>query len=425
MTMATDKLTDKGVQGFKPKKKSYKKSDGGGMYLLVMPNGSKLWQMGYRFGGRQRTLTIKGGYPEVSLADARVKRDEARALLRKGIDPHAAHMNAQEKAQPDAEEKVAAKTFGAWADEWLAKQTADGDSAKTITGKTNRVRILKATFGTMAISDISRAEVLAFLRELEQKGQLETRDRARSDGQKICAYADDAEDGGLNPFRPFDPEKLVEKKATPRPALTKAADVTKLFKAMAQDLTGLTEVVGLALRFLSLTAVWPGEIISAEWADIDLDAALWTIPASKTKMRREHVVPLSRQAAALLCRMHVMTGEGRLVFCTMRETPLAATTLNARLRFLKYDTARDHCAHGFRSTFSTLLNRECDKNDNKLWDSDLIELQLAHIEEASVKAIYNRTGPTSLIGARAKMMQHWADRIDAMVASGKVVSMVA
>ena len=159
--------------------------------------------------------------------------------------------------------------------------------------------------------------------------------------------------------------------------------------------------------------VRPGEIANAEWDEIDLDAARWTIPAEKMKMKHEHVVPLSRQAVALLRQVHALTGHRRFVFSCSQDKPISDNTLNKRLRDLGYDTAEDHCAHGFRTTFSTLSNADCDRDENKMWDSDVIELQLAHLDESSVKAIYNRTGSLSLISARTKLLQHWADRIDA------------
>jgi integrase len=408
-------LNDKAIKALKAKDAMFKVSDGGGMYLMVRPHGTKLWQMGYRFGGKQRTLSI-GIYPDVGLADARDARDAARKQLARGIDPHAAHMiaAAEERA------KGSAKTFGDWADGWLEKERAGGNIAKTMDGKTHKVSLLKAKFGKLPLNEIARDDVLAFLRSFEDSKKLETRDRVRAIGEKIFNYAN-VEEG--NPFRPFDKEKLVTKVGAHRPALTTLPDAARLFKIMAIDRkdTLFDDLVGLALRFLSLTAVRPGEVASAEWSDIDIDAALWTIPASKMKMGREHVVPLSRQALAVLARIKEMTGERRYVFSCGKDAPLSESALAKRLRFLGYDTKTMHCPHGYRSTFSTLLNgEETEEKDgksskfSKTWDSDLIELQLAHIQ-GGVKAIYNRGGPTALLGSRRALMQHWADKIDGMV----------
>jgi integrase len=171
--------------------------------------------------------------------------------------------------------------------------------------------------------------------------------------------------------------------------------------------------------------VRPGEIATAEWAEFDFIKERWTVPAEKMKMEHEHVVPLSRQAVALLRQVQALTGNRRYVFSCSQDKPISGNTLNQRLRDLGYDTSEQHCAHGFRTTFSTLLNGECDRDDNKTWDGDLIELQLAHLDESSVKAIYNRTGALSLIGARAKLLQHWAGRIDTMRDGGNVVAITA
>src|SRR5262249_5118099 len=140
----------------------------------------------------------------------------------------------------------------------------------------------------------------------------------------------------------------------------------------------------------------------------------------KMKMKHEHVVPLSQQALAILEQVKRLTGQRQFVFSCSSDEPISDNTLCKRLRDLGYDTATEHCAHGFRTTFSTLCNAECDRDENKMWDSDMIELQLAHLDESSVKAIYNRTGALSLIGARAKLLQHWADRIDSMVGNNVV-----
>lgn len=412
-------LKVKEIDAFKPKDAPFKKSDGGGMYLLVQPAGGKLWQMGYRFGGKQKTYSI-GTYPEVSLAEARKKREDARRQLANGVDPMAAKMAAKV-------EREEAKTFGAWADEWLAKQRAGNKTEKTLDGNARHIRTLKARYAKTIIEDIKRADVLAFLRTFEIKKKLETRDRVRAIGEKVCSFADDEEGNGDNPFRPFPEGKLLEKKTTPRPAFTKPVDVARLFKIMTIERkdTLFDDLVGLALRFLALTAVRPGELATAEWTDIDLDGKLWTIPAPKMKMRKEHAVPLSKQAIAILERIREMTGKRGFVFSCGKDAPLSESALAKRLRFLGYDTKAQHCPHGYRSTFSTLMNAECSLDDVKLWNGDLIELQLAHIEESGVKAIYNRTGTTSLIGARAKLMQHWADRIDAMVGGDNVVDFKA
>jgi integrase len=359
-------LADTACRNARPKPSPYKMSDGYGLYLLVTPTGSKLWQMAYRFGDRQ--------------------------------------------------------TFTVWADAWLAKQHAEGCKERTLKSKRRFVGYLKNEFGPAMIADITRDGVVQFLREFEQDGTLETRDRVRAAGESICVFAD-LKGTGANPFRDLG-ALLIKNKAEPRPALTAPAAVAQLFQDIAAPLQHAKygDLVGYALRLLSLTAMRPGEVNRAEWAEIDWEKARWTIPAAKMKMDKEHVVPLSRQALAILKAIQALTGHRRYIFSSTQDRPLSDNTLNKRLRVIGYDTISEHCAHGFRSTFSTLCHQEVDRDDNKLWDSDVVELCLAHRDEDSVKAIYNKVGPLALIGPRTKLMQHWADRIDAMVDTDKVIA---
>jgi integrase len=408
-------LSDKAVRAFKPKDKPHKVSDGRGLYLLVQPKGGKLWQMAYRSGyndmgqRKQKTLSF-GSYPDVSLADAREKREIARKQIAKGIDPMAE--KAEEKRQRQA---AVVKTFGTWSLEWLAKERAAGHDERTLAAKERYVDYLNKTFRKMSMTSVTATDVLDFLRGFERKGKFETRDRVRSTGEKIYKYASLAVNG-YNPFLPFDDQHLIKSKSTRRPALTREADVANLFKKIGAPFEAAKygDIVGHALRFLSLTAVRPGEIAGAEWTDFDFVLGRWTIPAEKMKMDKEHIVPLSRQALAILEEVRKITGERQFVFSASKDAPISNNILCKRLRDLGFDTSTQHTAHGFRTTFSTLMNAECDGNDVKKWDSDVIELQLAHLDESTVKAVYNRTGPLSLIAARGRALQHWADRIDTM-----------
>lgn len=390
--------------------KPYKLSDSEGLYLLVSPT-AKLWRLAYRFNKLQKSLSF-GAYPAISLKDAREKRDAAKALLAKGIDPGVTK-------QEEKRTHEAVKTFGDWADAWLTKErTLWGN--RTITSKERFIGYLKQEFGKRRLPDIKRADVLLFLKTFEATGTLETRDRVRSVGEEVFLYGD-VEGNDYNPFRNLK-KQLIAKESEPRPALIATDIVIDLFQNIAAPYQGSRygDLVGYALRFISLTAVRPGEVANAEWSEIDFKTARWTIPAAKMKMRHEHVVPLSRQVLAILTAVREMTGARRYVFSCSQDKPISGDTLNGRLRRLGYDTAVQHCAHGFRTTFSTLCNGEVDRDENKLWDGDVIELQLAHLDESSVKAVYNRTGALSLIGARAKLLQHWADRIDTMVGNNVV-----
>lgn len=408
--IATNKLNDKACKALK----HGKKADGGGMFLYALPSGTRVWQLAFRYGGKQKIYSI-GIYPEVSLAEAREKRDEVRKIVRAGRDPMAEKLAARANHHP-----VNAKTFGMAADEWLIKERSAGRATKTLEIRTKYVSDLKTKFGNLPTPEIRRSAVLDFLRTFEANGRLETRDRMRIMGEKICNFADDEENPVENPFRAFSKEKLLEKRSISRAALVDTADAAKLFRTIA----GEDDIIGLAIRFMALTAMRPGEIRSAEWADIDLDAARWHVPASKMKMRKAHCVPLSRQAIAILREAKKMTDEGRFIFSTGRGLKMGHGAMNKRLRARGVDTAKEHTGHGFRSTFSTILNGEEGPNNAKRWDSTLIELQLAHIT-GGVEAIYNRSGPEALINSRAAMMQHWSDRVDAMVDGGKVIQMQA
>jgi integrase len=417
LTERTTMLNIKKIEGFQPKEKAYKNSDSQGLFLFVSPSGAKLWRMAYRFAGKQKELSF-GSYPEITLKEAREKRDDARRLIANGTDPGAVKQEAKRVA-------AAARPFAEWADEWLGKQEG---SKKTMYNKINFVGYLKDEFGKCMVKDIKRGDVVIFLRKFEDQDKLETRDRVRSTGEYICAYAD-IDGNGYNPFRSDVGLKaqLVKKTTTSRAAITSVDDAATLFRTIARHReTGhFDDLVGLALRFVSLTAVRTNEIRHMEWSEIRTEPARWVIPAERMKMKKEHVVPLSRQALAILAKVREINGDRRFVFSCSRDKPISHSTLNRRLRDLGFNTETEHCGHGFRSTFSTLLNQETDKDGNKLWDGDVIELQLAHLDSSSVKAVYNRQGPMSLFVPRAKLLQHWADRIDIMVEGGKVISMVA
>jgi integrase len=215
---------------------------------------------------------------------------------------------------------------------------------------------------------------------------------------------------------PFDipADMLLKKIRGNRPAFVEEADLKRLFRSMAVNRSdkGTSEAITLALQMLALTAVRPGELCGMEWSEVDLDKARWTIPAARMKMKREHIVPLSSQALAILRKMQEMTGGHRYVFSTNGGgKPIEGHGLGKRLRFLGFDTGAEHCPHGFRSSFSTTMNGVMDAEHNKVFGADVIELQLAHIT-GGVAGIYKRENGLTYYAARAKLMQAWADKID-------------
>jgi integrase len=386
--------------------------------------------MAYRFHGRQKTYSI-GPYGNdkdggVSLAVARQKRDAAKALLAQDppVDPSI-------EKQFERHRQAAERPFGEDIDGWLAeKKTEKIRRGKLVTvrsAETNTLHALwagylKDRFGKLHRGDIKRPDVLAFFRKMQAGGKLETRDRVRNIGERVCDWAD-VEGDGYNPFRAIK-KQLTINVSTPRPGVTEPEDVVRIFRSINQPFENalFDDVVGEALRFDALTIPRPGMIHCMEWREVDRGTARWTIPAIKMKTGWDHVVPLSRQALAILDRMETITGDRRYVFSCANDAPLSSRTLNTRLRALGIDTKGEHCAHGFRTTFSTLCHHE-EHKEAKAWDSDVIELQLAHLESETVKAIYKRHGPLALIGPRTKLMQHWADRVDSWLNPRKVVQM--
>ena len=378
---------------------------GGGLYLFVTPDesrpgnaASKLWRMGYRFHSRQKTYSIgpygNGKDGTFSLADARRERDKAKDLLKDGKDPST-------EKQLVKHRQAAARPFEQWADEWLAKKKVEKvkrgrivavRDPKTIEVLELRVGYIKDRFGKLCRQDIKRPDVLAFMRSYEAEGKLETRDRVCSIGEQICNYAD-VEGDGYNPFRNLNGQ-MIANISTPRPGVTEPREVTRVFKLISAPWTRarFSDVVGLALRFDALTIPRPGMVNEMEWREVDWDAERWTIPAAKMKTGWDHVVPLSRQALAILRSVQKLTGHRRYGFSCSKDAPLSNNTLNKRLRLLGIDTKTDHCAHGFRTTFSTLSHHE-EIKDAKAWDGDVIELQLAHLDNSTVEGLYKKHGP--------------------------------
>ena len=402
-------LTDAAIRNAKPQTKSFKLADGGGLYLEVLPTGGKSWRMKYRVVGVEKRLVF-GLWPDVSLKQARQLRDEARALVAEGVDP--GEKKKQDKAEAQAQAEEATNTFEVVAREWHARQVtgwSEGHAAKVL----SRVeQHLFPALGSLPIAIIRAPAILAVLREIEGRGNHETAQRLRQMCEAIFAFAvasGRAERNVGADLRGI----LASGRVQNRPAIVDPRGVGELLRAI-EAYTG-SPVTLAALKLAPLVFVRPGELRQAEWAEIDLDAdggPRWTIPAEKMKMRAPHIVPLSRQAVAILEEIHLLTGGGRYVFPCNRTASrcMSNMTMNAALRRLGYEQG-EHCAHGFRAMASTLLNEQG-------WPRDVIERQLAHAERSKVRAAYNRA---QHLPERRKMMQAWADYLDALKAGGKVV----
>ncbi len=397
-------LTDTAIRKAKPAAGVIKLSDGGGLQLHILPNGSKYWKLAYRYEGKQKKLAI-GVYPEVSLAEARKRREAARALLREGRDPMV-----ERRVEKLARAIAAGNTFAAIADELLAKMTREGRAQATLEKTKWLFDFARPLIGDRPIAEISAAEVLTVLRKVEARGRLETARRLRSTIGSVFRYAIATARADNDPTFALR-GALTTPKVKPRAAVTDPKAVGALLRSVwAYDGQPATKA---ALQLMAYLFPRPGELRLAEWPEFDLEAGVWSIPAHRMKMRRPHKVPLPSQAIAILMQLREITGYGRLVFPSVRslQRPISDNTLNAALRRLGY-SQDEATAHGFRATASTLLN------ESGLWHADAIERQLAHEDADSIRRAYARA---EFWDERVRMMRWWADKLDALREGAKVI----
>lgn len=403
-------LTDIAIRKAKPRTQIVKLSDGGGLQLWVMPSGGKLWNLAYRFGGRQKKLAI-GPYgvapAGVSLEAARACRDEARGLLRQDVDP-AVYKQQQKAVRAEAN----ANTFEVIADELVARKKRAGVAPSTIDKTEWLLGMANAVFGSRPIASITAGEILGALKPLEAADKLDTAKRLRATIGAVFRLAIVTARADSDPTLALR-GAISPPKVKPRPAITDPVAFGGLLRAvdgfMGQPATRA------ALQLLALLACRPGELRHATWNEFDLDARVWSIPAARMKMRRPHRIPLPAQAVSILKALHPITGRGvaSLVFPGVRvvSQPISENTLGAALRRLGYSTD-EMVAHGFRSTFSTLAN------ESGKWSVNAIEAALAHIEPNAVRRAYARS---DYWNERVKMMQWWADYLDSLCEGGKVL----
>lgn len=395
-------LTDAKIKTAKPQAKDYKLSDGGGLYLLVTPAGGKLWRMDYRFSDKRKTLYLKT-YPEVSLLEVRKKRDTAREQIAAGIDPGEVKraIKAIEQEQAETFKKVALEWHVAFKEKWSADY-----SVRLLT------RLEQDFFpflGDTPIKDIKAPALLEVLRRVEIRSA-EQAHKLRGTCNKIFAYAIASGKGDSNPAAALQGTiKPLKHKHMAAPVEPK--EVTALLRAI-DGFTG-TFVVKCALQLAPMLFVRPGELRKAEWAEFDLDAALWSIPAEKMKMRQAHLVPLSPQAVAILKELHALTGNGKYVFPSLRSPllPMSENTINASLRRMGFDKD-EITGHGFRAMARTMLHEILH------FTPDAIEAQLAHAVPDRLGRAYNRT---THLPERKRMMNTWADYLDGLKAGAQVI----
>lgn len=390
-------LTDVKVRTAKPREAVWKLSDGGGLQLWITPAGGKHWKLAYRFDGKQLKLSV-GQYPVTSLADARDRREEAKKLLARGIDP-----SAHGKVQKATAAVTAATTFKLVAEELVEKKRREDRAEATLTKTAWLLSFAYPSLGNMPISEITAPQVLDVLRKVEARGRLESARRLRSIMGEVFRYAIATARAEGDPTAALR-GALVTPKVKHRAAVTDRA----AFGGMLRAIDGYDgqPVTKHALQLMALLFPRPGELRMAAWEEFDIPNAVWTIPAERTKMRRAHRVPLPKQALAILAALKTETGQGPLALPSVRSAhrPISENTTNAALRRLGY-SVDEATSHGFRATASTLLN-ECG-----LWSADVIERALAHVEKDDVRRAYARGEHWD---ERVKMAQWWADEIDAM-----------
>lgn len=388
-------LSDVQIRNLKPKDKQYKVSDFEGLYVLVKPSGSRLWQMKYRYFGKERLLSL-GAYPAVSLAQARKLKDEARALLAKGIDPSEAKQEAKR-----AKREALGHTFLKIGEEFFEKQKKEGKSKATLDKTAYHLKLANAEFGRKPITEITAPMILRALRKQEAKGNHETAHRLRARIGSVFRYAVASGLAETDPTYALK-DALVRPTRQHRSAITDPVALGNLMREI-EGFAGQA-TTRIALRLLALTAQRPGEIRHASWVEFDFREKIWVIPANKMKMRRDHNVPLPDQALNLLNDLRMITGNGEFLFPSLRSwhRPMSENTLNAALRRMGY-SGEEMTAHGFRASFSTLAN------ESGLWNPDAIEAALAHVDRNEVRRAYNRG---LYWDERVKLATWWAGYLD-------------
>ena len=395
-------LNEMKIRNAKPKEKFYKMTDSEGLYLHVAETGGKLWRFRYRFEGKEKLLAL-GAYPEISLLDARQRRDEARRQLAHGIDPGAVR-----KAQKQANIQET-ETFEVIAREWHNKFMHTWKESHSSRVLSRLERDVFPHLSKRPIAQIKAPELLGVLRRLESRGILHTAHNIRGICGQIFRYAVATGRAERDPSADLR-GALAPVKTINRAAITEPVKVGELLRAI--DCYRGSFVVQSALKFAPLTFVRPGELRHAEWSEIDFEKAEWNIPAHKMKMKQAHLVPLSNQAIEILTELKKLTGEGLYVFPGRTSSrPMSDNAILAALRNMGFEKS-EMSGHGFRAMARTILDEVLQVRP------DFIEHQLAHAVRDPNGRAYNRTAH---LAERKKMMQTWADYLDGLKAGAKVI----
>lgn len=403
--MPAKPLSDALIRKAKPLEKPYKLFDGGGLFVLVNPNGSKYWRMKYRIVGKERLLSI-GIYPDVPLMDARSRRDEAKRMIAAGIDPCEA-----KRAQRAAIRDAAENSFKAVSLEWLAAQKpgwSQGHYDRVYARLENNAW---PKLGKLPVSSIKPVTVLDALREIEKRNAHYMAGRVKETIGQVMRYA--VATGRAE----YDPTPSLKGALTAHVTKHMASvtdpkqvgEILRMFDAFSGSHT-----VRVALNLAPLVFARPGELRQMRWDELDLDGKLWDLPRGRMKMRESHLVPLSTQAVALIEEMRPHSGHLEHVFPGARDPKRAMSNaaINAALRRLGIDTQDELTGHGFRAMARTILRERLG------FDSEWVEAQLSHKKQGALGNAYDRT---TFIEQRKKMMQAWADYLDDLKAGGKVI----
>ncbi|EDV9704819.1 DUF4102 domain-containing protein [Salmonella enterica subsp. enterica] len=399
-------LTDTAIRNAKPLDKPYKLSDAQGLYLLIKPNGSKLWQLKYRFGGKEKKLAF-GAYPTVTLANARKLREEARAVLSAGDDPGV-------KKQQEKQAKKSDNTFEEVARKWLTGNIRwnEAHAAKVLRSLELHVFPL---IGKIPVTDLKTADLLIPLRVAERKGNLETAARIQQRTTAIMRYAVQESLIASNPANDLTGAIAPPpKNHYPALPLEKMPELLERLESYSGRL-----LTRLAVQLNLLIFIRSSELRFARWTEIDLDSAMWTIPAERepipgvrysergAKMKTPHLVPLSKQAVTVLKQLKLLSGNSELLFPGDHDPrkPMSENTINKALRVMGYDTKVDVCGHGFRTMACSALI------ESGRWSKDAVERQMSHQERNNVRAAYIHKAEH--LDERTQMMQWWSDWLDA------------
>ncbi|CNI45382.1 integrase family protein [Yersinia frederiksenii] len=394
-------LNARQIDTAKPKEKEYKLTDGGGLYLLVKPNGAKYWRFKYRVLGKEKKLSI-GVYPDISLADARLKREEARKIVALGGDP-----SEEKKAEKLAQKANVENTFKAIALEWHEYKRPNWSKGYAEDLMEAFENDIFPYVGNRPVAEIKPLEMLEALRKLEARGVLDKMRKIRQACNQTFRYAIVTGRAENNPVSELAGALAVQKHQH-YPYLL-AAELPEYLQSLSAY-SG-SSVTRIATRLLMLTGVRTIELRAAEWTEFNLDKGLWEVPIIRMKMRRPHLVPLSEQVLELLLQLHAITGRFKLVFPGRNDSlkPMSEASINQVIKRIGYHGRAT--GHGFRHTISTILHEQ---GFNTAW----IETQLAHVDKNSIRGTYNYA---QYLDGRREMLQWYADYMDSLERGENVI----